>query len=352
MEQDQSKWNEFSLAFRSWLIYADESFERELDVIEANSKTMISMSSMNEAESRRSKQLYSILSGLLKGRPLRILRSVNDRNGMEVWRQLHLQFAPRTKGRAISLLTAYMHFPAFDKGKSFLENIQNLERVRGEYRKASNVEIADDIQLSVLVRCLPRHVQQHVQLQMREESSYAEVHAMVLSYENIPQSWTDKRIYTELGVVQSYAAGGTGSAPMEIDAVQWKGKYDGKSKGKSKLFNRRAKALGSSPTTRGKAKARMIKRVVMLVKEKVGRISSSLTVRSSMVTVIFAISMATSRRIVSRSVIKIRVLAKVAMSDKLKKFLMTRDLRALRPLPIVLLRLQLQALLQILPSLQ
>ena len=173
LEQDQSKWSEFSLAFRSWLIYADENFERELDVIEANSKTMISMSSMNDAESRRSKQLYSILSGLLKGRPLRILRSVNDRNGMEVWRQLHLQFAPRTKGRAISLLTAYMHFPAFDKGKSFLENIQNLERVRGEYRKASNVEIADDIQLSVLVRCLPRHVQQHVQLQMREESSYS-----------------------------------------------------------------------------------------------------------------------------------------------------------------------------------
>ena len=128
---------------------------------------------------------------------------MTGRNGLEVWRQLNIQFAPRTKGRAISILSAYINYPQFDKNRSFLENIQLLERVRGEYRKASNVELADDIQLSVLVRCLPRHVQQHVQLQMKEESTYAEVRAAVLAYENVTQSWTDKRIFNELGVVQS-----------------------------------------------------------------------------------------------------------------------------------------------------
>eukprot|EP00434_Breviolum_minutum_P040749 symbB.v1.2.036227.t1/scaffold5065.1/size52819/1 len=210
-----------------------------------------------KAESGRSKQLYSILAGLLKGRPLRILRSVTDRNGLEVWRQLNIQFAPRTKGRAISILSAYMNYPQFDKNKSFLENIQLLERVRGEYRKASNVELADDIQLSVLVRCLPRHVQQHVQLQMmmKEESTYAEVRAAVLAYENVTQSWTNKRIFNELGVVQSYAAGSGGSAPMEIDAVQWKGKDGGKQKGKGKDFQK-GKGFGKFFNTKGKGKGK------------------------------------------------------------------------------------------------
>ena len=255
LESDQNRWSEFSLAFRSWLIYADDKFERELDTIENNTKTYIAMTSMNEAESGRSKQLYSILAGLLKGRPLRILRSVTDRNGLEVWRQLNIQFAPRTKGRAISILSAYMNYPQFDKNKSFLENIQLLERVRGEYRKASNVELADDIQLSVLVRCLPRHVQQHVQLQMKEESTYAEVRAAVLAYENVTQSWTDKRIFNELGVVQSYATGSGGSAPMEIDAVQWKGKDGGKQKGKGKDFQK-GKGFGKFFNAKGKGKGK------------------------------------------------------------------------------------------------
>ena len=37
------------------------------------------------------------------------------------------------------------------------------------------MELADDIQLSVLVRCLPKHIQQHVQLQLKEDSTFNDV---------------------------------------------------------------------------------------------------------------------------------------------------------------------------------
>ena len=127
---------------------------------------------MSDESKTRSLQLCSILSGLLRGRPLRILRGLVDRNGIELWRQLNLQYAPKTKGRAFSILGAYMNYPSFDKSRSLLEHIQLLERVRTEYRKGSGVELADDIQLSVLVRCLPKHIQQHVQLQLKEDSTY------------------------------------------------------------------------------------------------------------------------------------------------------------------------------------
>lgn len=139
-----------------------------------------------------------------------------------------------------------MNFPQFDKNKSF------PKLVCGENRKAANIELADDLQLSVLVRCLPRHVQQHVQLQTKEESAYAEARAEVLAYENVTQSWADKRIFNELGVVQSYASGSGGSAPIEIDAVQWKArmaasrKAKEKGQGFGKFFNTKGKGKGKN----------------------------------------------------------------------------------------------------------
>jgi DNA primase len=49
----------------------------------------------------RCSQLYSILTGLLRGKPLRVLRQVDGRNGYEAWRQLSQMYLPKTKSRAI-----------------------------------------------------------------------------------------------------------------------------------------------------------------------------------------------------------------------------------------------------------
>lgn len=62
------------------------------------------------------------------------------------------------------------------------EQIQNLERISDEYRKASGQDISDDILLSTLVRVLPRHIQQHVQLGMDDSSTLQQVRERVLAY--------------------------------------------------------------------------------------------------------------------------------------------------------------------------
>ena len=210
--------------------------------METNVKTEVKLAGMSEDSKARSLQLFSILSGLLRGRTLRILR------------------APKTKGRAFSILGAYMNYPSFDKSRSLLEHIQLLERVRTEYRKASGVELADDIQLSVLVRCLPKHIQQHVQLQLKEDSTYNDVRSAVLGYENVTQNWSEKKIFTELGVVQtvqSYGTSGGGPAPMEIDVVTCR-QEKGSSKAKGRTTRR------ASPRAKDNG-------VVALVKERVTR---------------------------------------------------------------------------------
>ena len=58
-----------------------------------------------QASKARSCKFFAILAGILKNRPLRILRAVPEA-GLEVWRQLHALFVPRTKVRSMAILNA------------------------------------------------------------------------------------------------------------------------------------------------------------------------------------------------------------------------------------------------------
>ena len=140
---------------------------------------------VGQASKERSKKLYSILAGILKNRPLKLLRQIPDSNGLEAWRQLHNLYSPKTKGRAMALLTALMGFPMFTKDKTCLEQLQSLERLAEEYRKASGQEVSDDILLSTLLRVLPRYLQQHIQLTMEETTNFQQVKQKILSYERV-----------------------------------------------------------------------------------------------------------------------------------------------------------------------
>ena len=127
-----------------------------------------------------------------------------------------------------------------------------MERLSEEYRKASGQEMNDDILLSTLIRVLPRHIQQHIQLSMDEQSSFAQVKDRVLAYERVSSTWTKDMVLADagiapLGAVSSYASdGGASALSLQINMIKgkgkWKGKPDkGKSKGKSGFDNGKAK---------------------------------------------------------------------------------------------------------------
>ena len=169
---DQVAWSDFQFSFKQWLFFAEPLFEPELSHIEERPSVVVTFhdSPQGLATRERSKRLYSILAGILKNRPLKVLRQVTEANGLEVWRQLNCLYTQRTKGRSLALLNAIMSYPSFSKDRSTLEQVQNLERVADEYRRSSGRDISDDILLSTLVRVLPRDVQRHVQLTMKEIS--------------------------------------------------------------------------------------------------------------------------------------------------------------------------------------
>ena len=116
------------------------------------------------------------------------------------------------------------------------------------------MELAD-IQLSVLVRCLPKHIQQHVQLQLKEDSTCNDVRNAVLGYENVTQN-RRRRSSRSLEWCRATELQVEGLHPWRL--MWWLGKEKGSSKAKAKTTRR------ASPRAKDNG-------VVALVKERVTR---------------------------------------------------------------------------------
>ncbi len=88
---------------------------------------------------------------------------------------------------------------------------------------------------SMLLCVLPRHIQQHLHVQMTSASDTMSLRQMVLSYEVASATYSTGRLHAELGVVTSYSTTtSSGPQPMEIDQIAQYGKGNGKWKGKGK----------------------------------------------------------------------------------------------------------------------
>eukprot|EP00435_Cladocopium_sp_Y103_P060934 s180_g22.t1 len=132
----------------------------------------------------------------------------------------------------MAILTALMGLPTFGKDKSLHDHIQGMDRLIFEYQKASGLTVPDEVSLSVLIRCLPAHIRQHIQLTLDETAKYATVRSRVLGFETVTNNWAPSRIHSEFGITggasSSTAHDTGGPMPMDISRVETKGKQKGK----------------------------------------------------------------------------------------------------------------------------
>ena len=146
-EQDCRKWSEFVLGFKAWLFFADPAYEEDFKLVESSSESPTATTHprlFEDAGKARSRQLYSILAGLLRHRPALILKGVSDRDGFTVWHQLVTVHAPRSKARGLAILNTLMQHPGFSKDKTLREQIAGLERLSQEYVRVSSKDVGDD----------------------------------------------------------------------------------------------------------------------------------------------------------------------------------------------------------------
>ena len=225
-EQEISLWKEWAWSFEQYLSNIDPLFSEDINVLRANPTNFVDASVQHDDAKKRGALLYSLLASLVKQRPLMVVRSVLNNNGLSAYRQLLLSNEPVNKDRALSLLNVIMNWPQFSGKASFLSQILRLENAFYEFAKLGT-KLAEELSTAVLLRSVTGQLKVWLQLQIDDTFGYDRVRELILSYERSTAKWTEQ-------MVLSTSMTADASAPMEVDRIQ-KGKGSGKqSKGHGK----------------------------------------------------------------------------------------------------------------------
>ena len=155
LDEEVSLWPDWSFGFKNFMAVQDDDYRGDFE--KAETATMwVSVEDYSPALRARSLRLYSVLASYLKGRALKILRSVTSGDGFRVWRQLSEELQPSSRPRTLALAQALTKFPPLRDGGSVLEYALTFEKLVSEYEKASSQTYPDDLKIGTLLSGLPQ----------------------------------------------------------------------------------------------------------------------------------------------------------------------------------------------------
>ena len=208
------------------LTLVDEKYVALLQDAESQAAANLPAGAEEPAVSIRtlSPTLYALLATLTTGRSLRLVQRVPDRNGVEAWRQLVAENAPKTAGRRFAMLQAVLQPGMSDNPAKFEETWKSWEYQVDVQEHLSSSKLDDDVKSSVVLREAPQELGDHLLVNSQQfESNYNKLRAIIQAYLNTNKTW----IANDLKETD----------PMEVDYTgksKGEGKNKSKSKGKSK----------------------------------------------------------------------------------------------------------------------
>ena len=241
-EQEVSLWRDWYWSLKQYLLVVDGKYETDLDGVEKADHEEVDWHLLDDDEQHRGRFVYSLLSTLLQGRLLSLVRGVEKSNGLEALRQLLQNCQPKARSRTMSMLQGIMSYPAFNMKASVMAQVVRLEEHFMQFEKLGG-KLTDEMKAAVLLKCVTGPLKVHLNMAPDESSSYTKIREVIRSYDTATTRWTESNI----AVFPLQATGdSTGVMPMEVDRVKGKGK--GKPKGKDS----KGKAKGKDQKGKGK----------------------------------------------------------------------------------------------------
>ena len=122
-EQEVSQWKDWYWSLRQYLLVIDGKYEDDLNYVE-RSDTEVDWDLLDTEEQHRGRFMYSLLSTLLQGRLLSLIRSVDKSNELEALWQLLLNCQPRARNRTMAMLQrldglCFVQHEGLDHGTGF-----------------------------------------------------------------------------------------------------------------------------------------------------------------------------------------------------------------------------------------
>ena len=93
VDEELSTWNEWSFIFKSFLCFGDSKYAEELKMVEENLSATLTLDTFTADTKERAYKLHSMLCNFVRGRPLKLVRSVQDQNGYVAWQVLQSELS-------------------------------------------------------------------------------------------------------------------------------------------------------------------------------------------------------------------------------------------------------------------
>ena len=229
-DEELRTWREWWFQFSTWIIANDQAYEQ--DFAEIDPDKTVEHAFLPDAQVARSQKLFGLLCGLLKGRPLLLIRGAEaSKNGLEAIRILRGAMEPREKARSLAMMR---HLAAwtFHGGKGTMyEQLVRYEDALKAYELAAGRPFPEELSVATVVTGLKEPLRSQIQMRVGPSTKYSEIRDWVVQFENINTPWASSLTYA--GGREGADQGG--AQPMDVDIVKGKnnkGKDGKNSKGK------------------------------------------------------------------------------------------------------------------------
>ena len=126
-------------------------------------------------------------------------------------------------------LTNEGHFRA---SEPLLPQVLEMERIISEYERSSGKSLDDDFKSSIFLRSVSNSMRNHLATVLTEDVTYDTLRETALHFERMNTKWDSKNLFAGDSLFSKSRGSTDGPVPMEVDALQKKGKKGGKGKGK------------------------------------------------------------------------------------------------------------------------
>ena len=252
-EEEHGTWIQWFWSLKQYLCALDTGFSDELAYIEGRPLEEILVYNSTESE-QRSKQLYSLLASLVRGRGLQVVQRTPLQNGFEALRQLVQLFQPTSRTRSLGILSALTTMGHFKNGEPLLPQILDMERIMDEYERSSGKKLDDDFKTSIFLRSISGNMRNHLATILTEDVTYDVLREAALRFERMNAKWDARNLFQSDSMFSRSRGSDQGPVPMEVDAVQTKGKGKGKGKGKQQKGSGKGAQEGKGKQQKGSGK--------------------------------------------------------------------------------------------------
>jgi hypothetical protein len=219
-----TSWKDWRFVTRAYFLAAMPGIDLLLDLAEGTDQEIENVF-LDQRTASISKQLYYVLVMLTKDRALDKVQSVGTGEGAKAWREMHLQWEPRTKTRLTGMLVQIL---TKKFGGDIQNGIESWERLIREFESQSEYKLPDFILCGIVLAGIEDHVmKEHIAMNSNRLDSFI-------------------KMKSEIVDIARTKAAVSRPSPMEIDAI-YKGK--GKSKGGK---GDKAKGKGGKGKEKGK----------------------------------------------------------------------------------------------------